>query len=215
MSLFLPRPDLLAPYLITVAFTELTPGPNMGYLAIIGARWGRAAGLASVAGVTLGLAAYLFAAAAGVAQLAVKVDWLYEGLRWLGAAYLVWLAVESWRGHTDIAATDGEAGPSGAKLFMRGLLANLLNPKAALFYAVLLPGFTEPGHGNLAVQVLALGSIHLAVATIVHTVIVVTASGLRPPSATWGGAGDRLVGRVMACGLAAMACWLVWETQRP
>ena len=186
----------------------------MGYLAIVGSRWGRTAGLATIAGITLGLGVYLVASAAGVAQLVLQFPWVLETLRWLGAAYLVWLAVESWRGGADVAQAAGGEGPASLQLFLRGFLANALNPKAAIFYAVLLPNFTEPARGGVGGQMLVLGAIHLAVATTVHAVIVLTASGFNPAIAVWGENNSRTPGRIMALGLLAVAAWLVWDTGR-
>lgn len=214
MNFILPPVELLAPFLLTVAISELTPGPNMGYLALVGTRWGRAAGLITVAGITLGLALYLAAAVAGLTRLITEGGWVFQSLRWLGAAYLIWLAIDSWRGSANVAdVSRAAAGPSRRRLFWRGVLANILNPKAALFYAVLLPGFTDPEAGNPAAQMLFLGSIHLAVATGVHTTIVMTASGLRPRDAGRRARTDRIAGRVMAIGLVAVAAWLVWEAR--
>ena len=214
MTLVLPPAELLAPFLLTVAITELTPGPNMGYLALVGSRWGRVAGLMSVAGVTLGLAVYLAATVAGLTRLFLEWPWVFESLRWLGAGFLIWLAVDSWRGSTEaVDASGGTAAPGGRRLFWRGVLANVLNPKAALFYAVLLPGFTDPKAENPVAQMALLGSIHLAVATSVHLAIVLTASSLRPRDAAHRERTDRLAGRVMAVGLVAVAVWLAWEAR--
>lgn len=213
MLFVLPKLELLIPFLAAVALSELTPGPNMGYLAIVAARWGRFAGFAAVAGVALGLAAYLAAAATGIAQAAITRDWLYETLRWAGVAYLIWLSTETWRNRSAAAVSDVGHRPSAVRLLGRSLLANVLNPKAALFYAVLLPSFTDANMGQMSAQILALGLIHIAVATSVHLVIVVTASNLRPALAGRV-TSDRLVARVMGAGLFVVACWLAWETRR-
>ena len=213
MSFILPPSELLAPFLFTVAITELTPGPNMGYLALVGTRWGRASGLMTVAGVAFGLALYLAAAVAGLSRVITDQPWIFQTLRWLGSAYLIWLAIDSWRGNTQAAdASRPTAGPGGWRLFWRGVLANVLNPKAALFYAVLLPGFVDPKAGSPSMQMLLLGLIHVAVATSVHGAIVLTASGLGGRAA-WRARFDRIAGRVMAVGLVAVAAWLAWEAR--
>jgi threonine/homoserine/homoserine lactone efflux protein len=170
--------------------------------------------LASVAGVTFGLALYLAAAVAGLTRVIMQWPWVFQGLRWLGVAYLVWLAFESWKGSAQAAdASRRGTGPSGARLFWRGVLANLLNPKAALFYVVLLPGFTSSEAGNPAAQMLFLGSIHLGVATSVHVAIVMTASGLRARGAAWRKRTDRIAGRFTATCLVVIAVWLAWEAR--
>jgi threonine/homoserine/homoserine lactone efflux protein len=214
MTLALPGLELLIPFIATVGLIELTPGPNMGYLAIVSGRWGRTAGLATVAGVTLGLFVYLAASVAGVAEWLVSTRWLYESIRWLGCAYLVWLAVETWRGEKPVRAGEEMPRLHPWRLFLRGFAANVLNPKNALFYAVLLPGFIEPARGPVALQALALGLIHLAVATFVHGAIVLTAAGLHPTVAGWDErGGGSAVRRVFALALLAVAVWMMWETR--
>jgi threonine/homoserine/homoserine lactone efflux protein len=215
MTTLLPGLELLIPFVATVGLLELTPGPNMGYLAIVSGRWGRIAGLATVAGVTLGLLLYLTASVAGVAEMLVRTTWLYESIRWLGCAYLVWLAVETWRGDRTPPGAEPER-RHPMRLFLRGFVANVLNPKNALFYAVLLPTFIEPARGSVAIQALSLGLIHVAVATFVHGAIVLTASGLHPKVAAWDkGSGAIVVRHAFAVALLAVAAWMVWETRLP
>ena len=212
---FLPGPERIVPYLFAITLIELTPGPNMGYLVIVGSRWGRQAGLATVAGVTAGLAVYLMAAIAGAYEVLVRLTWLYEGLRWAGVIYLIWLAVETWRGEPDPSLEHADIAPSTPRLFVRGLLANLLNPKAALLYGVLLPSFTDPRRGPVALQLLALGVVHLTLALFVHSTIIFTASGVQPAAKMWktnsAGAVQR---RLFALGLNGIAAWMAWETRR-
>lgn len=195
----------LVPFLLTVLAMELTPGPNMAYLALVAARSGRLAGAAAVAGVTLGLLVYLLAAVAGLAEAAQRWPWAYQILRWAGVAYLFWLAFDAWR--------DGERPVTGVapdrrgRVFVRSLVANLLNPKAALFYVVLLPAFIRTGSDPVA-QALGLGAVHIAVSVLVHGSIVVFAGGARDLLARQG----RWVGRAMGLALAAVAAWLAVST---
>ncbi|CAN5475091.1 LysE family translocator [soil metagenome] len=167
-------PSLIVPFLATVLLIELTPGPNMGYLAALSAAHGRRAGFYAVAGVTAGLAVYMLAAVFGLTEVFRLYRPLYQVLRWTGVAYLVWLAWDAWR-------TFGDAGPGGSMvarpsvLFWRGFLANVLNPKAALFYVTLLPGFIAVDHGPPARQALILGGIHLLVSVAIHGSIVLSA----------------------------------------
>lgn len=203
-------PVVLGPFVLAVLAVELTPGPNMGWLAIVSAARGVTAGLAAVVGVTLGLAAWMLAAAFGLTEALLVWPGLYQTVRWAGVVFLVWLAWEAWRGQGDPAAEDGQAQTRRA-LFLRGLAGNLLNPKAAVFYAALLPTFMRPGHGSLLAQALTLGTLHLVVAVVVHTAIVVTAARAGGPVVR------RLEGprlkAVMALSLLAVAIWMAWETR--
>ncbi|MGH1560009.1 LysE family translocator [Caulobacter segnis] len=126
----------------------------MGYLAGLSAVEGRRAGFVTVAGITCGLLAYMLASVAGVTEILRVSRPLYELLRWAGVAYIVWLAVDAWRGGEKAETAPGQV--TDWTLFRKGLLANLLNPKAALFYVTLLPGFVQPGHASPTVQALIL-----------------------------------------------------------
>ena len=202
-------PAVILPFLVAVALVELTPGPNMGWLALIAAGRGRTAALAAVAGVTLGLAAWMLAAVAGVSALVIQWPWLFQIIRWAGVGWLIWLAWEAWRGAD---TTAGEAVEGRRRdLFLKGLAANLLNPKAAVFYTALLPTFIRPGAGSTVAQALTLGGLHLAVATTIHGLIVVTAAGAGGPLLR------RLEGPlargVMGGGILLVALWMAWETR--
>jgi threonine/homoserine/homoserine lactone efflux protein len=179
----------------------------MGYLALVAARHGRAAGWATIVGITAGLAVYMLAAVIGLAEAMTRAPWLYQALRFAGVGYLLWLAVEAWRGTPDGAP----AVVSGAygRFAWRGFVANVLNPKAAVFYVTLLPGFTRPDEGGVAGQILALGAIHLAVSIAVHGAVVWLAGAARPYAA---GANPWLR-MVFALGLVAVAAWLAWSTR--
>lgn len=195
----------LIPFLLAVLAMELTPGPNMAYLALVAARSGRRAGAVAVAGVTLGLGAYLLASVAGLAEAAQRWPWAYQALRWAGVAYLFWLAFDAWREAPPKARSD-EAQPLG-RIFVRGLVANLLNPKAALLYVTLLPAFIAPD-GDPVTQSLILGSVHIGVSLVIHGSIVVFAGSARELMARQG----PWTGRIMALALAAVAVWLVFAT---
>ncbi|WP_433952287.1 LysE family translocator [Brevundimonas diminuta] len=140
-------PTVVAPFLVAVALMELTPGPNMGWLALVSLSQGRAAGLAAVVGITLGLTLWMVAAAFGLTEVVLRWPALYQAIRWAGVGFLLWLAWDAWRSAGDGAGVAPVAMRRRA-LFRRGLIGNLLNPKAALLYVVLLPGFMRPDHGS-------------------------------------------------------------------
>lgn len=204
-------PGVIVPFLVAVALIELTPGPNMGWLALVSLARGRLAGFAAVAGVTLGLAAWMLAAAFGLTEALLIWPWLYQLIRWAGVVFLLWLAWEAWRGDGDPAAGDGEEHRTLRDLFLRGMTGNLLNPKAAVFYVALLPTFMRPDHGSPLTQALTLGGLHLGVAAAIHSLIVLGGAG----------AGGLVLTRVqgpglralMAGGIAVVALWMAWETR--
>ena len=87
-------------FLLASLLIELTPGPNMTWLAALGASRGRTAALAAVAGIALGLAFAGAVAGIGLSALIASQPWLIDGLRWAGALYLLYLAYDAWRGRT-------------------------------------------------------------------------------------------------------------------
>jgi threonine/homoserine/homoserine lactone efflux protein len=202
-------PGAIAPFLAAVVLIELTPGPNMGYLAGLSAVEGRRAGLVTVAGITCGLLVYMLASVAGVTQVLGAHRPLYELLRWAGVAYIAWLALDAWRGGERAETAPGRV--TDWTLFRKGLLANLLNPKAALFYVTLLPGFVQPGHASPTTQALILGGIHILVSVAVHGGIVLSSDGLaRRITALGDGVRAR---RIFAVALLATAIWIAFETR--
>lgn len=197
------------PFFLTALLIELTPGPNMGYLALVAAREGRKAGVATVAGVALGLAAIGCAAALGVAGLLQTSPLVYEAMRWGGVLFLLYLARDGWR---DGGAADDQSEVAGvAAHFGRGLVTNLLNPKAAAFYVTVLPTFIDDP-ADARAEAMALTAIYVGVATAVHLAIVLFAgafaSALKEPRH------ERATRRAFVLVLALVALWLAWATAR-
>lgn len=83
------EPAVILPFLLAVSLIELTPGPNMGYLAALSASEGRIAGFKAVLGVTAGLAFYMLLAVFGVAELIAAAPVVYGALRWAGVLFLL------------------------------------------------------------------------------------------------------------------------------
>ena len=167
----------LIAFVLTSLIIEMTPGPNMAYLAVLGASRGRIAGFAAVLGVALGLALLGIAVGLGAGSLILNNRFAYESLRWAGALYLCWLAYDSWKEGRQPIKT-ASVSQSLFVQFRRGFITNLLNPKAALFYIAVVPEFISgpaPSVRGLAVLV----SIYVAVATFVHGLIVLLAGTLQ------------------------------------
>ena len=157
----------------------LTPGPNMIYLVSRSIMQGRTAGFVSLLGVAAGFSVYLSAAAAGLAGVFVAVPAAYTALKLAGAAYLLRLAWQAVRpGGTSVFAVRDLPADPPRRLFLMGLLTNLLNPKIAVLYISLLPQFIDPARGSVAVQSLLLGLTQITVALTVNALIVAFAGGL-------------------------------------
>jgi threonine/homoserine/homoserine lactone efflux protein len=191
-------------FLATSLLIELTPGPNMAWLAAVALSRGRKAAFAAVAGVSLGLLGLGLLAAAGLGALVAASPWLYQTIRAFGFLYLLWLAWETWR-------PPGAEAEDGFGSFRDGLMTNLLNPKAGLLYMAVLPAFVDPAAGGQTRQTLMLVVAYVLVATAVHGAIVIFASSARAALERQGAAGT--VRRVLALGLVAVALWFLWNTR--
>ncbi|MEN0652959.1 MULTISPECIES: LysE family translocator [Hyphobacterium] len=205
-------PDLsgLFGFALAVLVIEVTPGPNMAWIAVLSAGSGRKAGLSAVAGIALGLLVIGAAAGLGLAALITAAPALYEVLRWGGALFLLYLAWEGWR-------EAGESSPAklpdgSLKHFSRGFLINALNPKAALFYVAVLPEFIDPAR-SLPLQAAALTVLSVIIATMIHTAIVFAAAQAQSLVS------DRrrlmILRRILSALLVLIAVWLFFETARP
>jgi threonine/homoserine/homoserine lactone efflux protein len=201
-------------FLLAVLVLELTPGPNMAYLATLALSRGRTAGMIATAGVTLGLAVHAIVAGLGAGVLIQQYPLLYDVLRWIGVAYLLYLAWEGWQTEKETSPERADLALTVGPLFLRGLLSNLFNPKSILFFVSVLPTFIETGPNApaLPTQMAVFGILYVGIATIVHGTIVVLAAHLRP----WLVAGpwQQNVRRVLSVVLAFVAIWLAWTTRR-
>jgi threonine/homoserine/homoserine lactone efflux protein len=143
-----------------LAVAYLVPGPDMILVLQVGTTWGRAHAFAAAIGLALARSCHVILAAAGLAALLQTAPWTFELVRLAGAAYLVWLGINSLRARTPVAnrhpGNDG-TGLSYVSALGRGLLTNLLNPKPLLFCSVLLPQFIHPEQGSIGGQFLRLG----------------------------------------------------------
>jgi RhtB (resistance to homoserine/threonine) family protein len=154
-------------YIALVTLMVITPGPNAALiLRTVGAR-GRATGFGNLAGIVSGFYFHAMCSALGLSLLLVRSPELYTAVKWLGAAYLVYLGIKTLRqafysngaGNAPAASTSAFARVRNA--YFEGLLTNVLNPKVALFYLSLFPQFIK-GHDAVMTQSLMLVSIHAA-----------------------------------------------------
>lgn len=196
----------LTAFVFTCLIIELTPGPNMAYLAILAAAENKRVAFSAVAGVAAGLLFIGLAASTGLATLLSQSDLLYHGLRWAGVLYLLWLAWEGWRGEKE--TSPAKASAFEAAYFYRGFITNLLNPKAMLFYVAILPGFLDV-EKNLIIQAAALTVVYVCVATAIHSLIVLASHASRRFFASQN---PFYVRRVSSLLLVAVAIWFAWKT---
>lgn len=207
----LPSNSLLG-FVLTSTVIEITPGPNMAYLAALSLAQGRRAGIAAVAGIALGLSAYGLAVGFGLGTAISNSVFLYESLRWAGVVYLLWLAWDAWKMERDGASSAAAVGTTPSTAFHRGLVTNLLNPKAAVFYIAILPEFVRLDRGSIAAQTALLSAVYVTIATVIHLLIVLLASHLQARIET--PESRRTIRRVLAILLAGIAIWFAVSTER-
>jgi threonine/homoserine/homoserine lactone efflux protein len=156
----MPQHPLL--FLGIVALLTITPGADMAMVARSVFTGGRRDAFATTLGISAGCLVWAFASAAGVAAVLAASRTAYDALRLVGAAYLVWLGVQSLlAARRGAPQASGALGPRHGSPFRQGLLTNLFNPKIAVFYSTFLPQFIAPGDPALALS-LALAGVHIA-----------------------------------------------------
>ncbi|MCP1648899.1 LysE family translocator [Pseudomonas nitroreducens] len=147
-------------FLLALAMVYLLPGPDMLLLLHTGARDGCRVALATALGLGVARGCHVALAAAGLALLFRSVPWTFDVVRIGGGCYLAWIGLQLLRAPVGLPVAPSAAGLSAVsyrRAFRRGLLTNLLNPKALLFCSVLLPQFIHPQNGPLALQFGLLG----------------------------------------------------------
>ncbi|MEQ8656220.1 MAG: LysE family translocator [Hyphomicrobiales bacterium] len=162
----------------------VTPGPDMILVAARSTAQGRMAGLVTQLGVSAGSAFHAIILALGLSELFLTVPYAYDMVRYLGAAYLLYLAWQALTGRDSFSSqSTSKERKSLFVIFRQGFFSNLLNPKVALFYLALFPQFLEPEKGSVAVQIMMLASIFLIIDFAVHGVVIWLAGSMRLLSA--------------------------------
>jgi threonine/homoserine/homoserine lactone efflux protein len=150
-------PAVLSAFIIAGLLLNLTPGADFLFISASGISGGPRIGMAAGLGVNIGITLHVLLAAAGVSAVLLAYPASYTAIKYLGAAYLAYLAVQAWRSTGDIGK--GQAAPSVRAAIKRGFLTNVLNPKTMLFIFAFIPQFTDPAIGPIWMQILILGAI--------------------------------------------------------
>jgi threonine/homoserine/homoserine lactone efflux protein len=168
-----------------------TPGQDMILVMSRSIAQGPAAGVATAAGVSVGLIGHTMLAALGLGAILRASEWLFVLLKLVGAAYLVVLAIGLLRTrHADLALGTGTS-RSAARLFMDGALSNLSNPKIAIFYFAFLPQFVTAGAAYPTLDLATLGLTFAALTFLVKAPVGLSAGALsswlrrRPSVLVW------------------------------
>lgn len=158
----------------------IAPGPAVLYIVARSIEQGRAAGLVSVLGIAVGSLTHIALAALGLSALLLASAFAFGLVKYAGAAYLVWLGIQSLLRRSD----DPEIAPPPpqalTRIFWQGAVVNLLNPKTALFFIAFLPQFVDPARGPVAPQILALGVLFTLLAVTSDSLYALAAGTLAP-----------------------------------
>ena len=151
------------------------PGPAVVYLATRSLDQGRAAGIVSMLGVETGTFLYALAAAAGVTGLIAASQVGFTIVKYAGAAYLIYLGVRKLLGRD---RTRESRSGAQSRLYLRGLVVQVLNPKIAIFFLAFLPQFVSSARGPVAPQTLVLGTVFTLLAVLSDGAYVLLAGAM-------------------------------------
>jgi len=161
-----PEPSSLAFFAGASAALLVVPGPAVLFIVARSVEQGTRAGLVSTLGISFGTLAHVTAAALGLSALLASSAVAFEALKYVGAAYLIYLGVQTLRRPPAIPRRAAARARSDRHLFWQAALVNLLNPKTALFFFAFLPQFVDPGSADSGVQIVLLGSLYIAMALV-------------------------------------------------
>lgn len=164
-------------FLVAAVLLAVSPGPGIAYVVARTAAGGRSEGLASCLGTGLGGMLHVLAAAFGLSVLIAQSALAFNLLKYLGAAYLVYLGIRMWLRQEPTAAAATMAPQGARRALVEGIVVEALNVKTALFFLAFLPQFVDPG-AALVPQLVLLGSLCVVLNTSVDVVAVFAAHRL-------------------------------------
>ncbi|MBI9045929.1 MAG: LysE family translocator [Anaerolineaceae bacterium] len=157
----------------------ITPGPAVLFIIARSLKQGRMAGFISALGVGLGSVIHVIFAALGLSTLLVQSALIFGVIKYLGAAYLIYLGIHTLTSKMDTADIKNLQKMSYSQIFRQGFIVNLLNPKVALFFLSFLPQFVDPARGAAAQQIIILGTVFVGMAILSDSMYAVVAGTTR------------------------------------
>ncbi|WPC03733.1 LysE family translocator [Pseudomonas benzenivorans] len=195
-------------FLVATLALNLTPGPDMLYIASRASAQGTSAGLVSGLGIGVGCLVHALAAAFGLSALLLMSALAFSLVKWAGVLYLIWLGVQLVRAAWRESPGQALAPASLSRVFCQGVLVNLFNPKVALFFLAFLPQFARPDSPNFVWQMLLLGLFFSLCGTLVNAGVALLCGhfgsrlGNRPAWRRWQQSGAGVLIMAMGIGLA-------------
>lgn len=157
----MPEYPTLLVFVAAAAALLITPGPAVLYIVTRSIDQGRLAGIVSVLGIGTGTLFHVFAAALGISAILVSSALAFNIVKYLGAAYLIYLGVSKLRSKESVFLPEHVQRQTLRRCFTQGVMVNVLNPKLALFFFAFLPQFVDPARGSVGAQMALLGLILL------------------------------------------------------
>ena len=178
-------------FLLTTLVVVATPGTGAVYSIAAGLSRGTQAGVVAAFGCTLGVVPHMVAAITGLAAILNASAVAFQAIKWLGVAYLLYLAWQTLR-ETSAVQIDGNAAPASSwRVIRTAVLINLLNPKLTIFFFAFLPQFVPQGGPNSTWHMIGLSLVFMALTFIVFALYGVFAATMReqvvsrPKVMTW------------------------------
>ena len=169
--------DVLLLFFSASVLLGLSPGPDNLFVMAQSAQHGRTAGLIVTLGLCTGLIVHTTAVAFGLAALFHTSAVAFTVLKFIGASYLLYLAWQAVRASSS--ETGGEVAQlDKGRLYRRGIIMNITNPKVSLFFLAFLPQFADPEKGSLVLQLLMLGGVFIIATILVFGSISLIAGGI-------------------------------------
>lgn len=196
----------LAAFALAALVLALTPGPGMAYVVARTAAGGRAEGLSSCFGTGLGGLLHVLASALGLSLLVAQSAFAFGLVKYVGAAYLIYLGVRMLRSNEQAASIDPITSQGARRAFRDGIVVELLNVKTALFFLAFLPQFVSPAQ-SLVPQLVLLGTVCVALNTLVDVVAVFAATRLLRSSAARAGRA-RIMTRISGVTMLGLGAYL-------
>lgn len=163
--------ETVATFFTASVLLALAPGPDNIFVLTQSALRGRFSGLVVVLGLCTGLIGHTLAVAVGVAVIFQASAAAFATLKYLGACYLLYLAWQALRAPAETIAGPGHGGAAYRRLYGRGIVMNLTNPKVSVFFLAFLPQFADPGRGAMSLQLTLLGGLFILATVLVFGAI--------------------------------------------
>ena len=148
-------------FLITSLIVVLIPGTGVVFTLSTGLSAGKRASVYAALGCTAGIVPHLMASILGLSAILHTSALAFQGLKFVGVAYLLYLAYATWRDRSALAVTDAPVTRSAAHIMLRACLLNVLNPKLTIFFLAFLPQFITPGGPAASLQMLTLSAVFM------------------------------------------------------